>query len=80
VANKKVQGLQQMILFHVDDLKSSHKSKLVNDQFEKWLNTKYGNHGKVTAACGKVHDYLGMELDCSPCCPPLGLDPPWHPP
>jgi hypothetical protein len=30
VANKKVQGLQQMIVFHVDDLKSSHKSKLVN--------------------------------------------------
>jgi hypothetical protein len=34
-----------------------------NDQFEKWLNSKYGIHGKVTAACGKVHDYLGMELD-----------------
>jgi hypothetical protein len=27
------------------------------------LNSKYGNHGKVTATCGKVHDYLGMELD-----------------
>jgi hypothetical protein len=38
VANKKVQGLQQTILFHVDDLKSSHKIKLVNDQFKKWLN------------------------------------------
>jgi hypothetical protein len=31
VANKKVQGLQQTILFHVDDLKSSHKMKSVND-------------------------------------------------
>jgi hypothetical protein len=38
VANKKVQGSQQTILFHVDNLKSSHKMKLVNDQFEKWLN------------------------------------------
>jgi hypothetical protein len=63
VANKKVQGSQQTILFHVDDLKSSHKMKSVNDQFEKWLNKKYGKHRKVTAACGKVHDYLGMELD-----------------
>jgi hypothetical protein len=27
------------------------------------LNSKYGNHGKVTATRGKVHDYLGMELD-----------------
>jgi hypothetical protein len=40
VANKKVQGLQQTILFHVDDLKVSHKMKLVNDQFEKWLKSK----------------------------------------
>jgi hypothetical protein len=37
--------------------------KSVNNQFEKWLNEKYGKHGKVTATCGKVHDYLGMELD-----------------
>jgi hypothetical protein len=63
VANKKVQGLQQTVLFHVDDLKSSHKMKLVNDRFEKWLNSKYGNHGKVTVTRGKVHNYLGMELD-----------------
>jgi hypothetical protein len=63
VANKKVQGSQQTILFHVDDLKSSHKMKSENDRFEKWLNSKYGNHGKVTATRGKVHDYLGMELD-----------------
>jgi hypothetical protein len=27
------------------------------------LNSKYGNHGRATAACGKVHNYLGMELD-----------------
>jgi N12 class adenine-specific DNA methylase len=63
VANKKVQGSQQTILFHVDDLKSSHKMKSVNDQFEKWLYKKYGKHGKVTTTCGKVHNYLGMELD-----------------
>jgi hypothetical protein len=36
---------------------------LVNDQFKKWLNSKYGNQGKVTATRGKVHDYLGTELD-----------------
>jgi hypothetical protein len=63
VANKNVQGSQQTILFHVDDLKSSHKMKSVNDRFEKWLNSKYSNHRKVTATRGKVHDYLGMELD-----------------
>jgi hypothetical protein len=62
MANKKVQGSQQTISFHMDDLKSSHKLKLLNDQFEKWLNSKYSNHGKVTVTCGKVHDYLRMEL------------------
>jgi hypothetical protein len=62
VANK-VQGSQQTILFHVDDLNLSHKLKLVNYRFEKWLNQKYGKHGKVTATRGKVQDYLGMELD-----------------
>jgi hypothetical protein len=35
VANKKIQGLQQTIVFHVDNLKSSHKSKSVNNKFEK---------------------------------------------
>jgi hypothetical protein len=39
--------------------------KRVNDDFEKWLNTKYGEHGKVTSTRGKVHDYLGMQLDYS---------------
>jgi hypothetical protein len=38
VANKKVQGSQQTVIFHVDNLKSSHKSKLVNNKFEKWLS------------------------------------------
>jgi hypothetical protein len=51
--------------FYVDDLKSSHKMKLVNDRFKRWLNQKYGKHSKVTATRGKVHDYLGMELDYS---------------
>jgi hypothetical protein len=32
VANKKVQGSQQTIVFHVDDLKSSHKSKSVTGE------------------------------------------------
>jgi hypothetical protein len=52
MANKKVQGSQQTIVFHVDNLKSSHKSKSVNDKFEKWLNSMYGKHGRVTATRG----------------------------
>ena len=65
VANRMIKGSQQTVLFHVDDLKSSHKLKSVNDEFEKWLNKMYGKHGKVTAHRGMKHDYLGMELDYS---------------
>jgi hypothetical protein len=61
VANKKVPGSQQTIVFHVDNLKSSHKSKLVNSKFEQWLNSMFGKHRKLTATLGQVHNYLGMN-------------------
>ena len=54
-----------MIIFHVDDLKSSHVDATVNTDFEKWLQRKYGEHGKVKAHRGKLHDYLGMNFDYS---------------
>ena len=37
----------------------------MNDKFKKWLQDKYGEHGKVKAHCGAKHDYLGMALDYS---------------
>jgi hypothetical protein len=49
----------------VDDLKSSHKDSKVNDQFDKWLQESYGEHGEVAIHRGKIHDYLGMEIDFS---------------
>ena len=65
VANRMIKGSQHTILFHVDDLKCSHKKKTVNDEFAKWLEETYGQHGKMKIHCGKVHDYLGMKLDYS---------------
>ena len=65
VANWKVKGSQHTILFHVDDLKCSHKKKTVNDDFAQWLEKTYGQHGKVKVHCGKVHEYLGLKLDYS---------------
>jgi hypothetical protein len=65
VANRTEEGSQRMLLFHVDDLKSSHKGDpKVNDQLDKWLQS-YGEHGGVVIHRGKKHDYLGMELDFS---------------
>jgi hypothetical protein len=65
VANHTEKGSQHTLLFHMDDLKSSHKDSNVNDQFDKWLQENYGEHGEVAMNQGKKHDYLGMEIDFS---------------
>jgi hypothetical protein len=65
VANRTENGSQHTLLFHVDDLKSSHKDSKVNDQFDKWLQENYGEHGEVAIHRGKTHDYLGLEIDFS---------------
>ena len=65
VANRKINGRQQTVRFHVDDLMSSHMKSKINDEFEKWLNKKYGTYGEVKTTRGKVHDYLGMKFDFS---------------
>jgi hypothetical protein len=64
VANRKVAGSQHTVVFHVDDLKSSHRKSKVNDRFAKWLEDMYGGaFGHVKTHRGKRHDYLGMALD-----------------
>jgi hypothetical protein len=63
VANQTDEGSQHTLLFHVDNLKSSHKDSKVNDKFDKWLQNKYGKHREVAIHQGKIHDYLGMGLD-----------------
>ena len=45
-ANWMMGDKQHTIVFHVDDLKSSHEDKTVNDKFERWLQDKYGNTGR----------------------------------
>jgi len=65
VCNRNVNGLQQTVRFHVDDLMSSHMDPKVNDQFLEWLNRKYGGYGAVKATRGHKHDYLGMTFDFS---------------
>ena len=42
---------------------SSHKDAKVNNKFEKWLQKKYGGHGKVKAHQGNKHNYLGMVFE-----------------
>jgi hypothetical protein len=63
VVNRTEKGSQHTLLFHVNDLKSSHKDSKVNNQFDTWLQENYGEHGEVAIHRGKKRDYLGMELD-----------------
>jgi hypothetical protein len=53
-----------MVLWHVDNIKSSHIDPKVNDEFLLWLEKMYGNkNAPVKATRGKIHDYLAMKLD-----------------
>jgi hypothetical protein len=65
VANKMVNGKQLTILWHVDDLKLSHKDTKVIDEIIASLKAEYEKVGVMTVRRGKVHEYLGMTLDFS---------------
>ena len=61
VANRMVDGSQQTVCWHVNDLKVSHLDPAVNTQLIKHLAKIYGPG--ITVSRGKVHDYLGMDID-----------------
>ena len=65
VTNRKVNGSQQTLTWHVDDIKASHIDPKVNKEFFQWCENTYGSelNGHVKVVKGKRHDYLGMILD-----------------
>jgi hypothetical protein len=63
VANKMVDGKQMTVVWHVDDLKISHKSAKAIDGLVDYLKSKYGDGLMVHT--GDVHDYLGVDHDYS---------------
>ena len=66
VANKKVDGGWLTIVWHVDDVKTSHKTEKAVEDFIKWTDSKNSDEkGKITVSRGKRHPYLGMTLDYS---------------
>ena len=59
VANKMIEGNQCTIVWHVDDLKISHRDeKVVNDVITQ-LEEKYG---KMSMTIGRKHKYVGMNI------------------
>jgi hypothetical protein len=65
-----VNGKQITLCWHVDDMKVSHfVTKRVDDMI-KWLSLKYEHlfedgSGAMKVCRGKVHEYIGMTLDCT---------------
>ena len=65
IVNKNINGSQCTIVWHVDDMKISHKDSAVVDDVIAYLKNNFEKIGKMTVNRGKVHDYLGMTLDFS---------------
>ena len=59
VANKEIKGSQCTIIWHVDDLKVSHKLKKV---VEEVVESIEGVYGKMNVVSGKEHTYLGTKI------------------
>ena len=57
----EIEGFQLTVTWHVDDLKVSHVDPFQVTRFAEYLASIYGE--KLTVNRGKVHDYLGMDLD-----------------
>ena len=63
VANKTINGHQCTLAWHVDDIKASHKDPKVVNWIIETLKDEYGSEAPLTISRGKVHSYLGMQLD-----------------
>jgi hypothetical protein len=65
VANIMIDGSQCTVVWHVDDLKISHKDPEVVLMVICALEKRYGKAKPLTVNRGKVHEYLGMEINYS---------------
>ena len=68
VTNKTINGKQLTLVWHVNDIKASKVEAEVVTRIEKWLRKTYEHlfkdgSGKMKLCRGKIHDYLGMNLD-----------------
>jgi hypothetical protein len=70
VANKTINGKQCTVVWHVDDLKISHVDSKVATTILDLLDAKCrqeivgGKRAPLTINRGKIHDHLGITLDC----------------
>ena len=65
VVNKKVDGKQLTMAWHMDDLKVSHEKEEVLDEFIGMMEREFGQDAPLSVSQGPVQEYLGMTLDFS---------------
>ena len=65
VMNNIIDNKQCTVLWHVNDLKTSHADPSVISSVIADIDAGYGNISKTTITRGKVHKYLGMTIDYS---------------
>ena len=63
--NKIIDNKQCTIIWHVDDLKTSHFNPTVVSSVIADIDAEYVKISKMTIMQGKVHKYLGMTIDYS---------------
>ena len=68
VANKIVNGEQLTAIWHVDDVKLSHKDPAVVTHMVQWFKRKYATlpdntTGDTEVTRGKIHEFIGITLD-----------------
>ena len=63
--NKVVDDKQFTILWHVDDLNTSHVNPTVISRVLSDIDAEYGKIAKMTIAWGKVHKYLRVTIHYS---------------
>ena len=51
------------VVWHVDDLKVSHVDCKEVDKFVMQMEETFGADAPLSVSRGKIHDYLGMNLD-----------------
>ena len=65
VVNKRINGKQCTILWHVDDLKISHVDPAEIEDVISQLESRFAKTDPLSMTRGKVHEFLGMTLDFS---------------
>ena len=65
IMNKYIEGDQCTIMWHVDDIKTSHRYPKVVTTIIDLISSFYGRESPLIITRGKVHEYLGMTIDFS---------------